>query len=112
MLRVAIVGGGIGGLSAAVALRTTGAQVRVFEQARQLSEVGAGLGLQHNGQRVLVGLGLGPEVNRIGSRLKGFRIYGPDRSVVSQETYPQASHSSAFTGRIWSQSSPRRCLRG
>jgi salicylate hydroxylase len=87
MLRVAVVGGGIGGLSTAVALRATGADVHVFEQAHQLSEVGAGLGLQPNGQRVLVRLGLGPEINRIGSRLKGFRICGPDGSVVSEETY-------------------------
>ena len=88
MLRVAVIGGGIGGLSTAVALRATGAHVTVFEQARQLSEVGAGLGLQPNGQRVLVRLGLGPEINRIGSRLKGFRICAPDGSIVSQETYP------------------------
>ena len=47
--------------------------VHVFEQARQLSEVGAGLGLQQNAQRVLVLLDLGPEMIRIGSQLKGFR---------------------------------------
>jgi salicylate hydroxylase len=89
MLRVAIIGGGIGGLSTAVALRATGADVHVFEQAGQLSEVGAGLGLQPNGQRVLVRLGLGPEINRIGSRLKGFRTCGANGSVVSAETYPE-----------------------
>src|SRR5258705_8425264 len=88
MLRVAVIGGGIGGLSAAVALRETGAHVEVFEQARQLSEVGAGLGIQQNGQRVLVRLGLGQEINRIGSRLKGFRICASDGSVLSEETYP------------------------
>ena len=89
MLRVAIIGGGVGGLSTAVALRATGAHVQVFEQARQLSEVGAGLGLQPNGRRVLVRLGLGEEINRIGARLKGFRICRPDGSVVSAETYPE-----------------------
>src|SRR5258705_2242613 len=89
MLRVAVIGGGIGGLSTAVALRATGAHVHVFEQARQLSEVRAGLGLQPNGQRVLVRLGLGLEINRIGLRLKGFRICRPDGSVVSAETYPE-----------------------
>ncbi|MDT5017305.1 MAG: hypothetical protein QOD39_3465 [Mycobacterium sp.] len=88
MLRVAVIGGGIGGLSAAVALHATGAHVEVFEQARQLGEVGAGLGIQQNGQRVLVRLGLGPEINRIGSRLTGFRICTPDGSVMSEETYP------------------------
>ena len=88
MLRVAVIGGGIGGLSTAVALRATGAHVDVFEQARRLSEVGAGLGIQQNGQRVLVRLGLGSEINRIGSRLRGFRICASDGSVVSEETYP------------------------
>jgi len=88
MLRVAIIGGGIGGLSAAVALRATGAHVDVFEQARQLSEVGAGVGLQPNGQRVLRRLGFGLEIDRIGSRLKGFRICAPNGSVMSEDTYP------------------------
>jgi salicylate hydroxylase len=71
-----------------VALRATGTHVHVFEQARQLSEVGAGLGLQQNSQRVLVRLGLSSEINRIGARLRGFRIFAPDGSVVAEETYP------------------------
>ena len=56
-----------------MALGATGRTYDVFEQARQLSEVGAGLGLQQNAQRVLVLLDLGPEMTRIGSQLKGFR---------------------------------------
>ena len=88
MLRVAIIGGGIGGLSAAVALRATGARVNVFEQARQLSEVGPGVGLQPNGQRVLRRLGFGLEIDHIGAQLKGFRICAPNGSVMSEQTYP------------------------
>ncbi len=89
VLRVAIIGGGIGGLSTGVALRATGAHVDVFEQARQLGEVGAGVGLQPNGQRVLRRLGFGLEIDRIGSRLKGFRICAPNGSVMSEDTtYP------------------------
>lgn len=65
-LRVAVVGGGIGGLAAAVALRSRGLDVTVYEQAAQLGEVGAGVQLQPNGLRVLERLGLGPEIARVG----------------------------------------------
>jgi len=88
-----IVGGGIGGLSAAVALLAAGLRVEVYEQARQLGEVGAGVGLHQNSQRVLRRLGLREEINRVAARISGFRVCRPDGSVVSSETYgPDAPH--------------------
>ena len=48
-----IVGGGIGGLSAAICLRLIGWQVRVLEQAPKISEVGAGVQISPNGVKVL-----------------------------------------------------------
>ena len=44
-----IVGGGIGGLCAAISLRLTGWDVQVFEQASQITEIGAGLQVSPNG---------------------------------------------------------------
>src|SRR5215207_4242209 len=67
-LRVAIVGGGIGGLAAANALLQRGLGVRVYEQASALTEVGAGLALQPNGLRMLRRLGFGAEITRWGAR--------------------------------------------
>jgi salicylate hydroxylase len=55
---IAVVGGGIGGLAAATALAQRRAQVRVFEQAPALAEVGAGLQIAPNGAAVLEALGL------------------------------------------------------
>lgn len=55
---VAVVGGGIGGLAAALAFSRTGAQVTVFEQAPELREFGAGLQITPNGGVVLRALGL------------------------------------------------------
>ena len=55
---VAVVGGGIGGLAAALAFARTGAQVTVFEQAPELREFGAGLQITPNGGVVLEALGL------------------------------------------------------
>lgn len=57
-LKIGVVGGGIGGLAAALALRQRGAQVTVFEQASELAEVGAGLQISANGMVVLRALGV------------------------------------------------------
>jgi salicylate hydroxylase len=56
-LRAVVVGGGIGGMAAAVALARAGIDVQVHEQARELTEVGAGVSLAPNGLRMLDRLG-------------------------------------------------------
>jgi salicylate hydroxylase len=56
--KIAIVGGGIGGLAAALALLRRGIDVEVYEQAPELREFGAGVQLSANGTRVLHALGL------------------------------------------------------
>ena len=53
MAQIAIVGGGIGGLTAALALRQSGFQAEVFEQAPALLDVGAAIALWPNAMRVL-----------------------------------------------------------
>ena len=61
-----IAGGGIGGLAAALALSSVGAEVRVFEQAAALEEVGAGIQLSPNAMLVLRALGVEAEVKAAG----------------------------------------------
>ncbi len=56
---VAIIGGGIGGLTAALSFARMGASVTFYEQAAALTEVGAGLQITPNGARVLDRLGVG-----------------------------------------------------
>lgn len=58
--QVVVIGGGIGGLATALALRSRGADVTVLEQAEAISEVGAGLQISPNGGVVLRALGLEP----------------------------------------------------
>ena len=65
-LRVLLVGGGIGGLTAAIALARRGARPVVLEQADAFAEVGAGLQLAPNATRRLFGLGLECEIREIG----------------------------------------------
>ena len=65
MTRVAIMGGGIGGLTAALALHQAGAEVAVYEAAPELKEIGAGVVLHPNAMRVLRALGLEEGVRKI-----------------------------------------------
>jgi 2-polyprenyl-6-methoxyphenol hydroxylase-like FAD-dependent oxidoreductase len=62
--RAVVAGGGIGGLTAAVALRRRGWDVAVLERAPALEPVGAGLGLGPNALHALDAIGLGDEVRR------------------------------------------------
>ncbi|HYO52278.1 FAD-dependent monooxygenase [Archangium sp.] len=68
-----IIGGGVGGLTAALALRRSGWDVEVFEQAPQLREVGSGFMLSPNAMSVLFGLGLRHVVER-GSEATRFEM--------------------------------------
>jgi salicylate hydroxylase len=82
-LRVAIVGGGIGGVAAAIALLRRGIVVRVYEQASALTEVGAGVALQPNGIRMLRRLGFGNELARWGARWLDPQFRRSDGSYVA-----------------------------
>src|SRR3982751_4934204 len=61
-MKIAIVGGGIGGLTTALALTRAGFAVSVYERAMQLTDQGAGITLAPNATRVLYHLGVGADL--------------------------------------------------
>jgi len=63
-LRIAVIGAGLGGLAAGVALRQAGFDVDVYEQAPEVTEIGGGINLGPNAVRVLYRLGLRPALDR------------------------------------------------
>lgn len=67
-LSIAIIGGGIGGLSAALHLLHAGFDVQVFEQTPEPSEVGAGLVISPNASKLLRRLGLAAEMDKVAVR--------------------------------------------
>ena len=83
-LKAVVVGGGIGGIAAGLALRRAGLEVRVLEAQPQLSEVGAGLSLWPNAMRALQRLGLAEEVAARGAPLRNDTIQRWDGKVLSR----------------------------
>ena len=69
-----VVGGGIGGLSAARALTLTGWEVAVYEQAPAIGPVGAGIGIAPNAVKAMAWLGLGPRLRERGVRQDGLEV--------------------------------------
>ena len=84
-LRILIVGGGIGGLTAALCLARDGHEVELFEQAQTFSEAGAGIQLSPNCSRVLHHLDLEVELGQAGFLPEGteFRDWQSGRLVTS-----------------------------
>jgi salicylate hydroxylase len=73
--RVVVIGSGIGGLTAAIALRAEGVEVEVYDQAATFSAIGAGVALGANGSRLLERLGLGPALREFGSDLQRIQFH-------------------------------------
>jgi salicylate hydroxylase len=67
-MKVAVIGGGIGGLSAALQLLQAGIDVHVYEQAEQIGEIGAGIQISPNASRLLLRLGLKGAMDSVGIR--------------------------------------------
>src|SRR5258707_2363473 len=62
--RVLVIGGGIGGLAAALALARQGIRVQLLEQAPEIQEIGAGIQLAANAYNALDALGVGEAARR------------------------------------------------
>lgn len=88
---VGLIGAGIGGLTAALALQHFGIPVRVYEQANELGEVGAGLSLGPNATRVLMALGIAPALEKVCNRPDRFAgkdyVTGAIRSESKAQDY-------------------------
>jgi 2-polyprenyl-6-methoxyphenol hydroxylase-like FAD-dependent oxidoreductase len=76
--KIVIIGAGIAGLTAAIAMARKGLDAEVYEQAPELKEVGAGVGLWGNAFRALRAIGLADEVVRLAGGPAGSGVKRPD----------------------------------
>jgi salicylate hydroxylase len=87
-MKIAIVGGGIGGLTTALAMTQAGFAVTVYERAAQLTDQGAGITLAPNATRVLYHLGLGRdlEATAVTPPMTEYRHYRTGRVIFRMMT--------------------------
>ncbi len=84
--KVAVAGGGVAGLAAAIQLAKAGVEVDVFESKPELSPLGSGITLQGNALRVFDALGAWDDIRAAGYPFAGLnlRAPGPDAPIVAQ----------------------------
>jgi glycine/D-amino acid oxidase-like deaminating enzyme len=82
--RILVVGGGIAGLTAAIALRQRGFSPELIEREPEWRAAGAGIALQPNAMRVLRSLGVGMAVERAGAPLQRFKYCTSQGEVLAE----------------------------
>src|SRR5215469_15108509 len=90
-MRVVIIGAGIGGLAAAVALHRIGVQAHVIERAPSIREIGAGLSLWSNAINALRELGLDADVIAAGSVIERNLVQTPEGRVIARTDFGELS---------------------
>ena len=119
MTEIAIIGGGIGGLTTAIALRQFGFDCEVFEQAPQLLDVGAAIAVWPNATRVLATLNLLERVLEKAGVMREIRWLHRDGSLINRvrlscfdlETAPAIALHRADLQRILLESLPENLVK-
>lgn len=109
-MHVLIIGGGIGGLAAALSLRAAGIACTVFESAAEVRPLGVGINLQPHSVRELIELGLGERLAATGVATQEFvyanrfgqEIWAEPRGLAAGYRWPQYSiHRGRLQVLLW-----------
>ncbi|KAJ5218220.1 uncharacterized protein N7498_000319 [Penicillium cinerascens] len=90
-LRIAVVGAGIGGLTAAIALRRAGHHVDIYERSQLANEIGAAIHITPNANSILSQLGVDHE-EQGGTRLEQIRFYSASGGLLKRIDIAANSH--------------------
>jgi 2-polyprenyl-6-methoxyphenol hydroxylase-like FAD-dependent oxidoreductase len=99
VMKVLVVGGGIGGLATALSLHSVGIEAEVFEQTCEIHEIGIGINILPHAVKQLAALGLLPALDRVGIRTReliymnrlGQTVWQEPRGMDSGYDTPQFS---------------------
>ncbi|HEX5874788.1 MAG TPA: FAD-dependent monooxygenase [Pyrinomonadaceae bacterium] len=89
MVQIAIVGGGIGGLTTALALKQSGFDSEVFEQAPALHDVGAAIAIWPNAMRILERLNLADQILAKAGVMKEIRWVDQNGRLINSVSIPE-----------------------
>ncbi len=115
-MHVLIIGGGIGGLTTALALHAAGIACTVFEAAAEVRPLGVGINLQPHSVRELIELGLGDRLAATGVATQEFvyanrfgqEIWAEPRGLAAGYRWPQYSiHRGRLQGLLWEAAGQR-----
>jgi len=98
MVRIAIIGGGIGGLTTAIALRQFGFEPQVFEQAPALLDVGAAIAIWPNAMRVLERLELAKQILEKAGEINEIRWLDQNGNPINQVSLADTSNGHSTAG--------------
>lgn len=87
-LDIAVIGGGYAGAVAGLALSQIGANVKVYEQAGEIKEVGAGIGLRPATVKLFKKLGIFEAIEKVTSPSEYFEILDAQGNVIQREEWP------------------------
>lgn len=90
-LNIAVIGGGYAGATAGLALSQIGANVKVYEQAASIGEVGAGIGLRPASVKLFKKLGIFEAIEKVTSPSDYFEILDAKGNVIQREEWPHLS---------------------
>lgn len=82
-MNIVIIGAGMGGLTAALALQSQGHHVSVHDRVRELRPAGAALSIWSNGARILHQLGLGPDIEQASGNMQAMRYFSHDGTLLT-----------------------------
>lgn len=120
-MQIIISGGGIGGLTAALALQARGHEVTVLEAVREPRPLGVGINLLPHAVAVLDGLGLLPALREMAvetsalvfANRHGQPIYRDPRGLAGGYSHPQFSiHRGELQMRLWAEASAKVTVLG
>ena len=116
-MHVLIVGGGIGGLATALSLHDAGIACTVFEQVRELRELGVGINTLPHAIKELAALGLLPALDRAGIRTRELIYANRFGQVVWRELRGtdagfDTPQFSIHRGKLHGGAAGRRCMSG
>ena len=82
-MHIHIIGAGIGGLTTSLALQQNGIKTTIYEQAKAIKSVGAGIILANNAMQVYQKLGLKKEIEKLGNPIHAFQIVDANLKTIS-----------------------------
>lgn len=82
-MKIAIIGGGIGGLTTALALQKNNLDVTIYESAPEIKPVGAGIIMANNAMQVFDKLGIRHKIEKAGHKISTIKITNPQLKILS-----------------------------